>query len=922
MSSKRSKSGRATKKSHSIQELSDSSDQEPKTNSSLKQNALTSNLTASSSGSSDSDSPRARKKAKKITKRGVNFGISDDESDIDFEEDPTRAAQKKSLAEHAKRRLSGKFGARRSVNGLNRSVSINNNIDQAATPQKSLNSSVNRGSPMLEANAPTGGGARVGALARVRENQARNANRGSGGLQGIGGENKLVISTEVMNNNYDEWMKMATDNKINVNNTWSFALIDYFHDMSLLRNPEAQGGINFQKASCTLDGCVKIWTSRVDSVATETGKLLSGLAEEANNLANNIDGNSTDEEMGEDTVTKVKKPRTRTANANSTSLVDFNDKIKVKDLELEFTVDPLFKKTCADFDEGGPGGILMSHLAIDSTMTIVFDASGKSLTDLPDDDKDDAVQEEDEQPRIDVSKLKSSFLGSLASFQERTICPCLANFKFSATDSVQCFVDLAALAETAEEPPPNDQPGGGGGGDFFDSGYDPNSADMDFAMGDGVGDDDDDEGGVGMMSTFNANKMPNERDMVMALVDDSTSTSRIGQSTMANESSGMFDYFDKSLKKMWAGPEHWKLRRTVTKARDEEGQSTMTRTKREKTTFSFDFTQPLATNRKTIFQTSTVPLTLPGYKPPKPKSHRKIIKKISGSKSVAGSKQMMEQHCLPDDMHFNASQLLRFDMKPKATFTMRVKSGATQQNSSNAEIDENYWAQTAAAAAAQSTSADQTEEGTNEDIPFATQFFQDEGDDTPDFEEEFDNPVGPLPITPSIETTIEVKEVEEEDLIAATQNLNTRVRPEFISYAKKAKRVDVKKLKENIWRELEVLTKDLEAEKMDDEPENRTEANETDPLSINSEKSKTFTKVIGGLQKLYPKEKMEEISTSFCFICLLHLANEKGLSIQSKQTSFDHQNKNSNDDEDEDEDGLEVRRFVGGLTELKVIREE
>jgi hypothetical protein len=37
-------------------------------------------------------------------------------------------------------------------------------------------------------------------------------------------------------------------------------------------------GINFQKASCTLDGCVKVWTSRVDSVATETGKLLSGLA--------------------------------------------------------------------------------------------------------------------------------------------------------------------------------------------------------------------------------------------------------------------------------------------------------------------------------------------------------------------------------------------------------------------------------------------------------------------------------------------------------------------------------------------------------------------------------------------------------------------------------------------------------------------
>ena len=33
------------------------------------------------------------------------------------------------------------------------------------------------------------------------------------------------------------------------------------------------------------------------------------------------------------------------------------------------------------------------------------------------------------------------------------------------------------------------------------------------------------------------------------------------------------------------------------------------------------------------------------------------------------------------------------------------------------------------------------------------------------------------------------------------------------------------------------------------------------------------------LQKVYPKPIMDDISTSFCFICLLHLANEKGLVI-------------------------------------------
>jgi len=101
--------------------------------------------------------------------------------------------------------------------------------------------------------------------------------------------------------NFEEWMKMATDNKINATNSWNFALIDYFHDMSLLKEGD---GVNFQKASCTLDGCVKIYTNRVDSVATETGKLLSGLADSGNKKKkggdDDDDGAEGDEEDGEE----------------------------------------------------------------------------------------------------------------------------------------------------------------------------------------------------------------------------------------------------------------------------------------------------------------------------------------------------------------------------------------------------------------------------------------------------------------------------------------------------------------------------------------------------------------------------------------------------------------------------------------------
>lgn len=112
--------------------------------------------------------------------------------------------------------------------------------------------------------------------------------------------------------NFEEWMKMATDNKINANNSWNFALIDYFHDMSLLKEGD---GVNFQKASCTLDGCVKIYTSRVDSVATETGKLLSGLADSREKRGRDTgaegEGDDEDDEEGEDGTARKSRRKVR-----------------------------------------------------------------------------------------------------------------------------------------------------------------------------------------------------------------------------------------------------------------------------------------------------------------------------------------------------------------------------------------------------------------------------------------------------------------------------------------------------------------------------------------------------------------------------------------------------------------------------------
>lgn len=126
------------------------------------------------------------------------------------------------------------------------------------------------------------------------------------------------------------------------------------------------------------------------------------------NAAANAD--SSDEEGGEgapgegDGTQRPKKAK-RARAGNATTLADSFAKIQVKELDLEFTVDPLFKKTSADFDEGGAAGLLMNHLSSDSTMRVVFDA-GDAKVEQEDEDNDKQAAQEEGNERIDISKLK------------------------------------------------------------------------------------------------------------------------------------------------------------------------------------------------------------------------------------------------------------------------------------------------------------------------------------------------------------------------------------------------------------------------------------------------------------------------------------------------------------------------------------
>ena len=60
---------------------------------------------------------------------------------------------------------------------------------------------------------------------------------------------------------------------------------------------------------------------------------------------------------------------------------------------------------------------------------------------------------------------------------------------------------------------------------------------------------------------------------------------------------------------------------------------------------------------------------------------------------------------------------------------------------------------------------------------------------------------------------------------------------------------------------------------------------------------------------------MEEISTSFCFICLLHLANEQGLKIES---SFDGTLADTIDTSEEDGAAVIEPKKIANIWDLKV----
>ncbi|KAF9879256.1 condensin complex component cnd2 [Colletotrichum karsti] len=702
--------------------------------------------------------------------------------------------------------------------------------------------------------------------------------------------------------NFEEWMKMATDNKINANNSWNFALIDYFHDMSLLKEGD---GVNFQKASCTLDGCVKIYTSRVDSVATETGKLLSGLADNNSKKkdrdGDDAEGEESEEEVDEDGNVRKKSKRKTQRSSEATLAPNFSS-LQLKKFELEFAVDPLFKKTSADFDEGGAKGLLLNHLMIDSQGRIVFDSSddvGDAKTsktrkkDTAEDEEDGTPEpsmvdepepepEQTEDVEIDLGALGAKFFPDVTIVDELDVCPSLKTFDLGNPSGSMDIPFLRAPEDWRGEKEKTADPLGDNSGMFIDGDNAAGFDDDDLGLGgfDIGGDVAFGEGGEAwakeaalepQMRVYDAglgNDNGEGGDVEMLDQDNGDFVISMSHAQTADKMhEDILGYFDHALQKNWSSAEHWRIR----KIKDINKPAAPARQRKEKEPFEIDFAAPLDQTLADVLYT-----------------------KASSNSAISMPKKdwiSKSRNLLPDDKHFSSKSLLNLFLKPKARLSRRrvlgnkggaFGNGGQDMDVPAGEMDEAFWAQ-------QKEPMHGTEEETalpqgdydanffqDDALPFAGGL-EDEDDEFADAREHLSpgaegdpgatETAGMTALLGSDAVTNALTGAFGTTLVTQTR----RLRPDYVQYARVAKRVDVRRLKEEIW-------KGMGLESL--EPEATATPTPSPPEDPSKDPTLKFTDVMNNLQTVYNKPQMEDISTSFCFISLLHLANEKGLVVE------------------------------------------
>eukprot|EP01018_Ginkgo_biloba_P026384 Gb_02904 [translate_table: standard] len=466
---------------------------------------------------------------------------------------------------------------------------------------------------------------------------------------------------------FQNCIRLASENKINQRNTWELSLIDHLSDIIKVEDDDTE--TNFQKASCTLEAGVKIYSLRVDSVHTDAYKVLGGINrtgtgdKEKNEEGENGDAEEERDDAKMDSQKKIAAP--------SATLEPSLEALNVKKFDVAFAVDPLYHQTSAQFDEGGAKGLLLNTLSVYNDCRIVFDSwdvPGKSM-------KSGLIQNRDSSAIINLSCIKDCVEQMIIGMQtRREISPTLHEILKSFDDPYRSAAE--AIAATRNED------------DTLDSSLDnPESFDAEDEVFDDVGPQDfdcDEHGGVfedGLTSTSPdsvscGSVVPERQNLEDSLgygeVDYQAGRDALSERTIDFLFLGMGM---PAKSNAWAGPDHWKYRKFKDSHQNSDAPNEMSSKdnktkKRKREPFSIDFLNPLDIEKAASFAP--------------PKNQRTLLLPQNHS-SVRTT--------LPEDCHYQPEEFVKLFLLPSVMYIRkkgRKGSDDSIQDSSHFEPSDTW----------------------------------------------------------------------------------------------------------------------------------------------------------------------------------------------------------------------------------------
>ncbi|KAI4384956.1 hypothetical protein MLD38_003038 [Melastoma candidum] len=423
---------------------------------------------------------------------------------------------------------------------------------------------------------------------------------------------------------FQNCIKLASENKINQKNTWELGLIDHMHEIIKVE-VESEAETNFQKASCTLEAGVKIYSLRVDSVHSEAYKVLGGINRVGNGsqqdgMVENPDvpsGGAAEEDPSKKDAEKKLSPLS--------TLESSFEALNVKKFDVAFLVDPLYHHTSAQFDEGGAKGLLMNNLGVYGGCRVLFDSlevPGKCIS---------CNSKNNSSDKVDLSFARDCFEQmQLAMLEKKEITPTLREIvdQFDELDRRPTGAPFAV-----QEPDKLHDPSCSA--DIFEAEESVNDDPWDFHQ-------DDDDAAVGAEDLNSGNPTFYHGAENEGFSGDPPD----GVAEFEELESFLFLGLGYTGKyNAWAGPEHWKfLKPKASEEKDVEQNNShgiAKKTRNKKGVVDIDFTNSLDKKTADIFAPPKNPKTL-----------------------LLPASRMASNIRLPEDCHYQPENLVKLFLLP------------------------------------------------------------------------------------------------------------------------------------------------------------------------------------------------------------------------------------------------------------------